>query len=677
MNMMRICLLVSFSALLISCQTGQDQSGPLSSGIYQEYMDNSVLPGDDFHAYVSGGWIAGTEIPSDKSSYGVVAILHEKSQEDVKTIIEELAASNNDAGSDEQMVGGLYASFMDLNTRNDVGIEPILPELKKIDEIKSHNDLPAYFGYANRKNYSNPIAMTVIADFKKPSHNALYNWQGGLGLPDREYYLSDAEKMMSNRQAYLAHVAKMFELCGIDGSADKAKTVMAIETSLAKVHWEKEKNRNRDLIYNKYPTDSLKFLMPDFDWNIFLNELGVRNLNYMIVTQESYFSSLNDIIKRTSLNDWKIYLKWCVIDASASKLNESLDNQNFEFYSKTLRGVQEQQPMWRRAVSVVNGNLGEVVGKVYVKKHFPAAAKAKMLELVENLRKAYESSIKELEWMGEETKEQALDKLSKFTPKIGYPDKWKDYSGVIIREDDYFGNLESCAAFEHERITAKIGKPIDKTEWHMTPQTVNAYYNPTQNEIVFPAAILQPPYFDLDADDAVNYGAIGGVIGHEMGHGFDDQGSKFDGDGVLRNWWSDQDRAEFKKRTEDLVSQYDAFKVFDDLNVNGSFTLGENIGDLGGLTIGLKAYVLSLAGKESPEIDGFTGLQRVFLGWAQVWRKKSREEALRMQVNTDPHSPGKFRVNGVVRNVPEFYEAFNVTPEHELYLPESERVKIW
>jgi len=678
---MNIKYSISWMAIIIgiaiSCNAPSKESNKLSSGIYTEFMDTTVAPGDDFHEYVNGTWLANTEIPADKSTYGIALILHEKSQDDVKTIIEELAESKNEAGSAEQMVGGLYASYMNIEKRNEIGFNPIVPELEKIDDLKSHEELAGYFGYANKKGFGNPIGLMVTADFKKPTHNALYNWQAGLGLPDREYYLSEEEKMQSIREAYKQHIAKMFTLVELDDAEKMANTVLDIEMTLAKSHWTKEENRNREEIYHKYPTDSLKTLMPGFNWENLLSASGIKDLEYMIVTQDSYFQDLDEIIKNIELDDWKTYLKWCVIDASASKLNEALDNQNFEFYSKTLRGAQEQLPLWRRAVTSVNGNLGEVVGKVYVKKHFPPEAKERMLLLVENLRKAYEVSIKELNWMSEDTKKQALDKLSKFTPKIGYPDVWKDYSGITIKEDDLYGNLASCTLAEHERQLKKIGQPVDKTEWHMTPQTVNAYYNPTQNEIVFPAAILQPPFFDLSADDAVNYGAIGGVIGHEMGHGFDDQGSKFDGDGVLRNWWTDQDREEFTKRTEKLIEQYDSFKVFDDLHVNGTYTLGENIGDLGGLTIALKAYELSLNGNEAPVMEGYTGVQRVFLGWAQAWRFKAREEAARMRINTDSHSPAKFRVNGVVRNIPEFYDAFGVSADHGLYLEKEERVKIW
>ena len=438
----------------------------------------------------------------------------------------------------------------------------------------------------------------------------------------------------------------------------------------------KEDTRDMMGLYNKVAAEDLKDLMPDFAWTDFFSEAGVNNVESVIVPQLDYTKSLKSILKGTDLSTWKTYLKWGVVNHVGTRLSEDFDAQNFAFYGTTMRGIKEQRPQWRRAVGIVNANLGEVVGKVYVKEHFPPEAKERMLEMVDNLLKAYEVSIKDLDWMSEDTKKEALDKLSKFTPKIGYTDKWKEYPAKIV-ENDLFGNLKRADLAEYDRQIAKLGKPVDKTEWGMNPQTINAYYNPSQNEIVFPAAILQPPFFDLNAEDAVNYGAIGGVIGHEIGHGFDDQGSTFDGDGVLRNWWTDNDRAEFKKRTTALVEQYNSFKVFDDLNVNGEFTLGENIGDLGGLSIALKAYKMSQAGKADKPMDGFTGEQRVFLGWAQAWRSKSTEEALRILVNTNPHSPADYRVNGVVRNIPEFYEAFDVKEGEELYLASEERVKIW
>jgi putative endopeptidase len=430
-------------------------------------------------------------------------------------------------------------------------------------------------------------------------------------------------------------------------------------------------------LYNKIPLDELSELMPDFNWHAYLSAAGIQDIDGVVVTQLDHMRALNDIITSTPMDDWKTYLTWKVIDASAALLDEEMDDTNFAFYSNKLRGIEQQLPRWKRAVGNVNGNLGEVVGKVYVARHFPPEAKAHMMELVNNLIRAYEISIKELDWMSEETKEQALDKLSKFTPKIGYPDVWRDYSALQIAADDLLGNMQRSALADYERNLARQGGPVDRTEWGMTPQTVNAYYSPPLNEIVFPAAILQPPFFDLSADDAVNYGSIGAVIGHEIGHGFDDSGSTFDGDGVLRNWWTDEDKAEFETRTKKLVDQYSEFKPFEDLNVNGEFTLGENIGDLGGLSIALLAYELSLDGEEAPVMDGYTGQQRVFIGYAQGWRGMAREEALREQIATDPHSPRQYRVNGVVRNVPEFYEAFDIAETDALYLPPEERVKIW
>jgi len=536
--------------------------------------------------------------------------------------------------------------------------------------------LAKYFAYANKLGYESPFGVFVMSDLKNPAMHALYSWQGGLGLPDREYYTKDDEKSIDIRKEYIAHIEKMLSLAGIKNAQKDVKTIMNLETKMAKVHMKKEDTRDMMALYNLVPLDSLDEIMPNFAWKDYLEEAGISDLKSMVITQLDYSKKVDAIIKNTDLDTWKTYFKWSIVNHNASRLSEDFDKQNFAFYGTTMRGTKEQRPQWRRAVGTVNAYLGEVVGKVYVKEHFPPVAKDRMMELVNNLLKAYEVSINELDWMSAETKVQALDKLKKFTPKIGYPDEWKKYPAKIVA-DDLFGNMKRSDLAEYQRQLEKLKKPVDKKEWGMNPQTINAYYNPTLNEIVFPAAILQPPFFDLNADDAVNYGAIGGVIGHEIGHGFDDQGSSFDGDGVLRNWWTDSDREEFKKRTNALIEQYNQFKVFDDLNVNGQFTLGENIGDLGGLSIALKAYEMSLNGKEAPVIDGFTGKQRVFMGWAQAWRSKSREEALRIQVNTDTHSPALFRVNGVVRNIPAFYEAFDVKEGDALYLAPEERVKIW
>ncbi len=661
---------------IFSCKTTDPKTTALSSGLYLENMDTTIQAGDNFQMYVNGKWLNETKIPEDKSRYGIFTILRDNSQDDVKEIIESSAATENEKGSDEQKVGDLYASYMDTLARNNLGNMPIKEEFDKIEDIRSYSDLAKYFAYGIKVGYDVPFGMFVMSDLKKPTQHALYTWQNGLGLPDREYYLKEDEKSEELRKAYEVHIRKMLALAEVEDTKNAAKKIMALETKMAKQHMKKEDTRDIVKLYNSIAKDSLDELMPDFAWNDFMTALGVDKIERVVVPQLNYTKQLNDIIHKTDLDTWKTYLKWSAINHTANRLSMDFNDQNFEFYGKTMRGTKQQLPLWRRAIGTVNANLGEVIGKVYVKKHFPPEAKERMVKLVDNLLKAYEVSIKELDWMGEETKKEALDKLSKFTPKIGYPDKWKAYD-FAIKSDDLFGNLRRSEMAEYKRQLEKLDKPVDKKEWGMNPQTVNAYYNPSLNEIVFPAAILQPPFFDLNADDAVNYGAIGGVIGHEIGHGFDDQGSTFDGDGVLRNWWTDQDREEFKKRTQALIDQYNAFKVFDDLNVNGEFTLGENIGDLGGLSIALKAYQMSLGDAEAPTMDGFTGIQRVFLGWAQAWRDKSRDETLRMQINTDPHSPALFRVNGVVRNIPEFYDAFEVNKENELYLEPKERVKIW
>jgi putative endopeptidase len=664
--------------LLTACKTDKNKGvpKPLTSGVLTQNMDTLVKPGDDFDAYVNGSWVKHTEIPADKSSYGAAYMLYEEAEENVKKIIEESASGAFEKGSEEQKVGDLYESYMDMETRNAIGAAPLMAEFLKIDALQNYDDLAVYFAYAIKNGIKVPINFFINPDFKDPTIYAVFTVQSGLGLPDREYYLKTDARSEEIKTKYLEHLEKMFTLAKLPNAKTAAQTVMAVETSLAKKHLEKEKSRDWVNLYNMIPIDSLGKAMPRFNWSGFLKEAGLDKQQKLGILMLEYTKALDKIITATAMEAWKTYLKWGVIDANASRLDAAFDEQNWSFYSKELRGIEEQRPLWRRGVAIVNGTLGEVVGKVYVKKHFPPEAKERMEKLVQNLLKAYEHSIKELDWMSDATKKEALDKLSMFTPKIGYPDKWKTYD-VDIKSNDLFGNLARAGIMEYDRELAKLGKPIDKQEWGMTPQTVNAYYNPTMNEIVFPAAILQPPFFDLNADDAINYGAIGSVIGHEIGHGFDNRGSTFDGSGALRDWWTDIDKENFEKRTEALVVQYDQFKVFPDLNVNGEFTLGENIGDLGGLSIALSAYKMSLNGREAPVLNGFTGNQRVFIGFAQAFCNKSRDEALRVQVNTDPHAPNHFRINGVVRNVPEFYSAFNVQEQDSLYLPPSERIKIW
>lgn len=668
---------VAGTVLFMTACNSSETKKELQSGIILKNMDTTVVPGNNFTEYVNGTWMKNTKIPSDKASYGVGSMVNDKAQEDVKAIIENAAREKAKDGSEEQKIGDYYESYMNMKIRDSIGLAPLAAEFKRIDALAGVKDLAGYFAYANKTGTKIPFSIGVIEDFKDPKKYMLYTWQGGLGLPDRDYYsLADA-KSKEIRTKYVQHIENMLNLAGISDAKAKAGQIMALETLLASKQMKKEETRNIAGLYNKYAVKDLGKLLPDFDWNALLKEAGIKNQDSVVVTQVAYTKELNAILKNTPIDTWKTYLKWSVITGAASSLNSTLDKENFGFYGRTLNGIKEQKPQWRRAVDVVNGNLGEMVGKLYVEKHFSAEAKERMLKLVGNLLKAYETSIKELDWMSPETKKQALVKISKFTPKIGYPDKWRDYSSLKVVRGDLYGNNRRAAEFEYNRTINKLGKPVDRSEWGMTPQTVNAYYNPTMNEIVFPAAILQPPFFDMSADDAVNYGGIGAVIGHEIGHGFDDQGSTFDGDGVMRNWWTKKDNEEFKKRTNALVAQYSAFKVFPDLNVNGNFTLGENIGDLGGLSIALKAYKASLNGKPAPEMDGFSGEQRVFIGWAQAWLNKSTDEALRNQVGTDPHSPAQFRVNGVVRNIPEFYTAFKVKPTDSLYLAPEKRVKIW
>lgn len=649
----------------------------LASGVIEENMDTSVDPGDDFFRYVNGKWVDSLDIPADKSSYGSFTILRDESQDDVMAIIKTSAEGDFKTGSDEQKVGDFYRAYMDMETRNAKGMEPIASELDMIEAISDYSELASYFAYANRYGFGAPFAMGQTPDFKSPEQYMIYTWQAGLGLPEKDYYFKDDEASQKIRDVYVKHIEKMFTLAGFEQPAESAKTLMALETTIAELHMKKEDTRNWAANYNKVDVAELKTLMPEFDWAAFLAQAELQDLESVVVLQTDFMKQIDALIASTSLEDWKTFLQWGLLNASATRLTQDLDDANFAFYSTVLNGVEEQRPQWRRAVDLLNNHVGEVIGKVYVKKHFPPEAKARMLDMVNNLLLAYKDSIEELDWMTDDTRQQALDKLSKFTVKIGYPDQWKDYSALTVEADDLFGNLKRSADAQYEEMLKKQGGPVWKHEWGMTPQTVNAYYNPTQNEIVFPAAILQPPFFDMNAEDAVNYGGIGAVIGHEIGHGFDDSGSTFDGDGVLRNWWTDADRKEFENRTAELVSQYNEFEALPGLFVNGEYTLGENIGDLGGISIALKAYHMSLDGEESPVMDGFTGDQRVFIGFGQVWANKYRDEALRSRIQTDTHSPAHFRANGAVRNVPEFYQAFDVKKDDALYLPPEERVKIW
>ncbi len=657
--------------------TAVTQQQELKSGVNKENMDLTADPGNDFFQYVNGTWVDNLEIPADKSSYGAFTILRDESQDHVMKIIKSSAEGDFADGTDEQKVGDFYRAYMDTDKLNELGISPINADIEKIEGITNYDELAAYFAYATRYGYASPFNVGQNADFKSPDSYMIYTWQSGLGLPERDYYFKDDAKSQEIRDAYVKHIETMFTLAEFDAPSDNAQMLFDMESRIAEMHMKKEEVRNWAANYNKVPVSELSTHMPNFPWELFLKEMELDDLDSIVFLQTDFMKQMDTFITETSLEDWKVFLKWGLLNASASRLSEDFDTANFNFYSKTLRGVEEPEPRWRRAVSLSNAHVGEVIGKVYVKQYFPPEAKERMTEMVSNLLLAYKDSIEKLDWMTDETREQALDKLSKFTVKIGYPDTWKDYSQLVVKGSDLFGNLKRSSDVAYEEMLKKQGGPVWKHEWGMTPQTVNAYYNPTANEIVFPAAILQPPFFDMNAEDAVNYGGIGAVIGHEIGHGFDDSGSTFDGDGALRNWWTDTDRQEFEARTAKLVEQFNEFEALPELFVNGEYTLGENIGDLGGISIALKAYHLTLEGEEAPVIDGYTGNQRVFIGYGQVWASKYRDEALRSQIQTDTHSPTKFRTNGALRNVPEFYEAFDVTEENELYLPPEERVKIW
>jgi len=650
----------------------------LASGIEQANIDNSVRAQDNFYQYVNGNWLKSHEIPSDKTSIGSFYDLRDKADDDVKAIIEELAATKNlTQGSDEQKVADLFRSYMDSEKRNSLGVTPIQPILTAINELKNKSELSAFFGEYQAVGVGSPLAFYISVDAKDSSNYATHIWQSGLGLPDKDYYFNDTERYSALRAGYIAHIEKMFDLANIQNGKKVAQTIMDLETKLANFHWTRVQTRDSEKRYNKFAVTDLDKLSSAFDWSAYLSAQGVSAQKDIIINQPDFVTGFGEVFEKTSLADWQTYLTFHTLSSFASYLSQDIDAENFDFYSKKLDGRKEQRPEWKRGVSVVNSNLGEVIGKVYVNRHFTPQAKARMSELVENLRNSYGNSIDDLEWMSSETKKSAHIKLAAFTPKIGYPDRWQDYSTLDIKSDDLIGNILRSSQISHDKEVAKLGGPIQKWEWGMTPQTVNAYYNPTVNEIVFPAAILQAPFFNMQADSAVNYGGIGAVIGHEMGHGFDDQGSKYDASGNLRNWWTEKDLEEFSSRTKALVNQYNDYHVFDDLTVNGELTLGENIGDLSGVTIAYKAYKASLNGQAAPVIDGLTGDQRFFMGYAQIWRARIVEKSMRNRVATDPHSPAEFRALGSLSNMNEFYQAFDVKEGDAMYIAPEKRVKIW
>jgi len=647
------------------------------SGIDLSYLDPDARPQDDLFGHVNGRWLTDYDIPADRATDGAFRLLADRAEEQVRDLITNAAGAPN---TDAQRIGDLYASFMDTERVAAVGLAPLLAELALISDAADPAALAAVLGALQRTGVGGGAGAYVDTDSKDSTRYLLHFTQSGLGLPDESYYREPAHAAVL--AAYPQHIARMLSLVLGGDQAETAARIVALETKLAAAHWDVVKRRDADLSYNLRRFADLADEAPGFDWSGWLAAVGAPAdvVAEVVVRQPDFLVAFAALWASEPLADWKAWLSWRLISGRAPILTDDLVAENFDFYGRTLSGTEEIRDRWKRGVGLVEGLMGDAVGKLYVDRHFPPSHKARMDELVANLREAYRVSITNLEWMTPETRQRALAKLDKFTPKIGYPARWRDYSNLVIDAGDLYGNYLRGQAVEHDRELAKLGSEVDRDEWFMTPQTVNAYYNPGMNEIVFPAAILQPPFFDAEADDAANYGGIGAVIGHEIGHGFDDQGAKYDGDGNLVDWWTDADRAEFGLRTKALIEQYEAFtpRALDaGHHVNGAFTVGENIGDLGGLSIALLAYELSLGGEEAPVIDGLTGVQRVYFGWAQVWRTKSRDAEAIRRLAVDPHSPPEFRCNGVIRNIDSFYEAFDVNTTDELYLDPAERVRIW
>jgi putative endopeptidase len=651
----------------------------LKSGITFEHADPAIRPQDDLFRHMNGKWLDESVIPSDRSGDGAFYALRVKAEKEVFDIIEELSQHDHPAGSNAQKIGDLYRSFMDEDRIEKLGITPLVEELKSAASIQTASDFIHLMGDFETRGNGGLFYSFITTDHKDSNTNIAYIGQSGISLPDEAYYREEEYAVL--RDGLAVHIEKMFTLAGLPDGKEHAQRVLALETQIASHHWDQVRDRDSLATYNKFSYADLKKLSEGFDWELYLeaSKSPKKVVESVIVRQPSFFSGLGQLLGDFDAAAWSSWLQWHLLSGSAPFLNKALVEENFAFFGTTLSGTPQLRERWKRGVSIVEGVLGEAIGEIYVAKHFPPAAKARMVELVHNLLEAYRVDIQALDWMTSETKKKAFEKIDKFNPKIGYPDKFRDYSALAIVADDVIANIAATTKFQMEYEFAKIGAPVDRTEWHMFPQTVNAYYNPGMNEIVFPAGILQPPFFDLEADDAANYGGIGAVIGHEVGHGFDDQGSKYDGDGNLTDWWQESDRVEFEKRSSALIAQYEKLFPIEtpDSHVNGALTVGENIGDLGGLTIALKAYEIALNGTSAPVLEGFTGVQRLFLGWAQVWRGKLRIEELKQRLATDPHSPSEFRCNQIVKNLNEFYEAFDVKEGDGLYLPESERVRIW
>jgi len=690
--MLRYVGYVATVLAVAACSTSNHPAGPdsvtrpaaLLSGVDTQYVDDSVRPQDDLYRHLNGKWLDTFEIPADKGVYGAFTRIDDATQEQLRSLVEGLAAPNiGDLSAaapdaDAQKIADLYASFMDEARLETLGLAPLKAAFADIDSMADKRDIPALIAHFNRTGAGAPYDIDIDQDQKDSTHYAAIFGQSGLGLPDRDYYLKDDAKLKDARVKYLAHIEKMLNMAGEPHARQSATDIVKLETAMAELQWTRVANRDPEKTYNKIAIADLHTLMPAYGWQSYLQRSGVLGkTDYVIIQQPSYFSGLDKLIADTPLSVWKSYFKWHQLSAAAPCLSKAFVDERFAFTGTSLRGIPQNRPRWKRGMTVLDGAMGEAIGRLYVAKYFPPQNKARMEELVRNLIEAYRRDIVTLDWMSPETKKGAQEKLAKLVTKIGYPNTWRDYSALVITRDDLWGNVVRAGEFEYRRNIAKLGLPIDRNEWQMTPQTVNAYYNPVMNEIVFPAAILQPPFFDATADDAVNYGGIVAVIGHEVSHGFDDQGSQYDADGNLRDWFTPEDHAKFATRTKALVAQYNAYEPVNGYHVNGELTLGENIADNSGLALAYKAYQLSLAGKASPTIDGFTGEQRFYLGWVQVWRGKVREDEAIQRIKVDPHSPPAVRGTAPLVNQSGFYSAFGVKSGDKMYLAPDQRVIIW
>jgi predicted metalloendopeptidase len=671
------------SALIAGLFAGLAHAGAAAattrSGVDTAALDAAVRPQDDFFRYSQGKWLKDVDIPNDRSSWGAFNVAADNVEQQIRTLIEQASQDKSaKAGSDTRKMGDFYASYMDEQRRNELGLAPLKGELARIAALKDKKALATLAARFERIGAGSPVNMGVHQDNKNSTRYIVDISQSGLGLPNRDFYLQDEARLLDTRAKYQAHIEKMLALAGHQDAAAEAKAIVALETGIAKVQWSAVENRDPIKGYNKMKAAELKTLAPGFDWATYLKDCGVAGkANEVIVSQPSYFQGLDKIIAATPLDTWKSYFAFHLISAYAPYLSQPFVDESFAFRGGVLSGAKVNRPLQKRAIAEINRDLGEVVGKVYVQNYFPAERKQQVEEMVHNFLLAYKERIDTLDWMSDATKKQAHAKLAKISVKIGYPDKWRDYSSLAVKRDDLAGNVMRAREFAHLYGVNKLGKPVDRAEWHMTPQTVNAYYSPEMNEVVFPAARLQAPLYDADAEPAINYGAVGISIGHEISHAFDDQGSQYDGDGNLRNWWTREDGEKFAAKGKVLVSQYAGYSPVEGYHLNGELTLGENIADNAGAIMASRAYRISLKGKPAPVIDGYTAEQRIFMGLAQARRGKARDAALIAQVKSDPHSPAEFRVNGSLRNHPGFYDAFDVKPGDKMYLAPEERVIFW